>query len=173
VNTGGFAGISGFGARLERRFLGARFIPEYIDAFYGVDRYDEGADRGKESALAGKHSSDGWYGEVSGMVLQTIEIVGGFSRLQGRPGSGVLHVGIRSGPIRQRWELSGSLDKGAIERLGDLSRRDRTLVELCVGYRISAWSLLYVRFRRTFERQDDGYRLVDVFVPRASLSVAF
>jgi len=173
ANPGRFAGISGFGVRLERRFLGSHFLPEYIDAFYGVDRYDEETALGKETLLDLEPGSDGWYGELSGVILDAVEIVGGFSRAQGRSGSGVLHIDARSRPISQRWEISGGLNKTAIETLGDLTRQERTLAEIRVGYRLNPWSLVYVRLRRTFEKQEEGYRPVDVLIPRVLVSMAF
>lgn len=173
ADLGRLAGMSGLAVRLERRFLGRHFLPAYIDAFYGVDRFDGTFGGGKAGTLDEVGEHDGWYGEVSGAFLDAVDLSAGFSRIQRRPGSGTLHLAVRPQTIRERWEISARLDKTALEKLHHLTQPERTLVEVSVGYRPSVWSLLYLRFRRTFQKQGAGYAPVDVLVPRLSASMMF
>ncbi|MCU0612469.1 MAG: hypothetical protein MUE60_11855 [Candidatus Eisenbacteria bacterium] len=170
---GRLAGVSGLKCRLERRFIGPDFMTEYVDAFYGVDRFVPAGDSGKADALGGESGGGGWYGEVQGVLLGMVAFAAGCSRVQGRSRTGVPHVNMSPRPIRERWEVRLSLNKARIRQLRDITRRDRPLLETTAGYRIRPWAWLCVRSRQTFEKQGAGYSPVSVVVPRISLSVTF
>lgn len=174
IDLGTMAMFSGLQCRLERRFLGARFLPAYMDAFYGVARFDPATGLRKRDLLDATGAHGGWYAELQGTLAGTASLVAGFSRRNGSTGSGAFHVDVAPLAVGQRVQLRASLDATGIETLSDLTESGKTLIELWAGYRLNGWASCYLRFLRTFEKADDGaYRPVDVISPRLTASLAF
>jgi hypothetical protein len=180
---GRFMGISEIQARLERRFLGDHFLPAYFDAFYGVERfqrvYDSVGDTAlvvrKDDILETVESGKAVYGELRGVILGLVSLLGSYQYTDNRPHSGVLHMEASVEGFQGLVDLRGRIDKSGIEKGSQVFEADeRTLLEGEVGYRLNLYSMLYVRYRRTFQLQSDGsYEPVDVVVPRLVISIAF
>jgi len=180
---GRFMGISEIQARLERRFLGDRFIPAYFDAFYGVERYqkiyDSTADTSfvirKEDILDTVERGRAVYGELRGVVLGLVSLLGSYQYTDNRSHSGILHLEASLETFKGLVDLRGRIDKSSIEKTSDIFEADnRTLLEGEIGYRLNFYSMLYVRYRRTFQLESDGsYEPVDVVAPRLVISIRF
>ncbi len=174
-NLGRFAGVSDIQARLERRFLGDAFIPAYFDAFYGLQRYDPSTGLNKKALLDSVESGRAVYGELRGTILGVVTVMGGYQYIDERPHSGVLHFDGTLEGFPGGISFRASLDKTGIEKASDLFDEDEsTLMEAEMGYRLNVYTMLYVLYRKTFERQEDGsYRAVEVIKPRLAISMEF
>jgi len=183
ADLGRLLGISEIRTRLERRFLGDNFLPAYFDAFYGVDRYVESVAepsestvvRRKEDLLASIESGKAVFGELRGVFLGLITLSGSYQYTDDRPHSGLLHLEGELQGLKGLIELNGRIDKTGIEKGSEIFEKDdRTLLEGEIGYRLNPYSMLYVRYRRTFQKQENGtYEPIDVVTPRLVISVVF
>jgi hypothetical protein len=181
--VGRFMGISEIQARLERRFLGDHFLPAYFDAFYGVERFQQMYDSTldttfvvrKDEILETVERGKAVYGELRGVVLGLVSLFGSYQYSDDRPHSGILHLEASLEGFKGLVDLRGRIDKSCIEKSSDIFEADeRTLIEGEIGYRLNLYSMLYVRYRRTFQLQDDGsYEPVDVVVPRLVIGITF
>lgn len=180
---GRFMGISEIQARLERRFLGDHFLPAYFDAFYGVERFQEMYDSSldsmfvirKDGILETIERGKAVYGELRGVVLGLVSLFGSYQYTDNRSHSGILHLEASLEGFKGLVDLRGRIDKSSIEKFSDIFEADeRTLLEGEIGYRLNLYSMLYVRYRRTFQLQGDGsYEPVDVVVPRLVIGITF
>ncbi len=164
-------GVSGIELRAQWCALGAGFLPEYVDAFYGVDRYDPRTGAGKEATLLDQPASRGWGWRVAGTVQERLLLDAGFSHPVGPRGGGGLHLEIRPHPLGERWELAFRLDEAGLRTLRDVTRAERVLGEVHLGYRFSPLARVYLKGLRTFRRDEGRYRAAGVFVPRVGASV--
>ncbi len=141
--------------KLERRFLGKRFLPSYFGPFYEVERFDNSGVapvRKTDLLLARTSREQGIYGELFGHVLNVVKLLGTFERIDGFANSGRLHLaGFLSrglGPISAR----AIYDKTRIDDFADAFTLDeRSILRAGLGYQVNAYLYLFTDYVRTFE----------------------
>ncbi|OQX95793.1 hypothetical protein B6I21_03545 [candidate division KSB1 bacterium 4572_119] len=171
------AGVAEVTARLERRFLGKEFIPSFFDAFYEVQRYQPDIDMRKGESLAYiQEETKGTYGELVGHILNTIQLVGNFQRLDDTPNSGVLHFAAETKQNVPMFALQATYDKMGIEQMDDVfTLDDRSIARLGIGYKVKPYLVLFMDYIYTFQFDEDlgRYKAQERFSPRVAFVYNF
>lgn len=168
--NGHFAGVAAdlggllntdFHAKFERRWLGKEFMPSYFDAFYEIQRYQEGGLRKTDMLLGITEETRGWFGEFWGKILdERIRVLGMYSYLDDVEESGMLHFELDAPDLVPVLAMHATYDKTAIETLKDVFTLDyRSLARVGVGYRINPFLIMYVDYIWTFEETYPGSRV--------------
>lgn len=142
--------------KLERRFLGEKFIPSYFDAFYELQKFQP-AQNGpirKTDLLALRTSGEkGIYGELYGHVLRAVKLMGTFQRVDGASRSGQLHLAALLSRSVARVAARAVYDKTGIDDLKDAFTLDeRSILRAGFGYQINTYLYLFTDYIWTFER---------------------
>lgn len=168
------------GAKLEERFLGKEFIPQYFDGFYQVERYRDssGVPLRKEFLLATVDTAgkNGTFGELAGYVLDKVSLKGNFQHLANLKYSGILHLAAQAPKLVPKTDFTLAYDQKAIESSRDLFKANQyTLVTIEAGREVYPHFMFYLTYQRTFEyrTQDEkgnavtpGYYPIEKFSPR-------
>ncbi|MFQ5629803.1 MAG: hypothetical protein ACE5I1_13645 [bacterium] len=147
----GIGGTFSFIAQLERRFLNADFLPAYFNAFYEIDRFrpmpgDTAVFR-KEDLLAKQPKTRGTFGLLRGTVLNTIDVLGTFERLDGISNSGVLHIQAIVPNTVPKMSLRAAYDRTGIDSFSDAFQLDnRSVARLGLGYKINPFIVVYMDY---------------------------
>ena len=166
------------GAKLEQRFLGQRFIPQYFDMFYEVDRYRvmDSIPVRKSYLLNGVTvARNGTYGEISGNVLGKVRIMGSGYKTQGADSSGILHIEATAPDLIPKGDVRAYYDQKKIQSLSDLfAKKENMLMTADIGYQ-AYWKLwVYLTYQITYEKQeDDSYLTRKKFSTRLALKFNF
>ncbi len=173
-------------AKLEQRFLGRRFVAQYFDRFYELERYQPGPFPLRKSYVVGLDSQahHGTYGEMSATLVGKLEILGSYQYTYQVPKSGVLHFGSQLPDLIPKVELSAAYDHKGIGEFGDMGRQDENfLFTVEGGYQIYPHVMLYLSYLRTYEMRnydDDNnqlpepvYKPVEKFSPRLAVKFKF
>jgi hypothetical protein len=166
------------GAKLEQRFLGKRFIPQYFDMFYEVDRYRvmDSIPVWKSAWLNGvTEARNGTYGEISGNVLGKVRIMGSGYKTRGADSSGILHIEATAPDLIPKGDVRAYYDQKKIQSLSDLfAKKENMLLTADVGYQ-AYWKLwMYLTYQVTYEKQnDDSYLTRKKFSTRLALKFNF
>jgi len=143
------AGVFLLGAKLERRWLGDRFVASCFNQFYEVER------NSKPALLDTVTASSGVFGELSGNLLGAFYILGNYEQYSDRRGSAHIEA-VTS-------EFGGVFfkcyyDRGSMKGLADLFTRfdDNVLLGLEAGYSISGPIYLVLTRERSFVERDNG-----------------
>jgi len=170
------AGILNLQAKLERRFLGEKFIPSYFDAFYEIDRYIPGYGRKEQRLYAVTEGHRGTYGELYARVLGQIELIGTFQRLDDQRKSGVLHLQALAPKAIPGLAFHATYDKKEIETIEDIRTLDsRSVARAGAGYKIRPYLTLYVDYIWSFvyDEEKESYKPQERIEPRLALSYNF
>ena len=166
------------GAKLEQRFLGQRFIPQYFDMFYEVDRY-----RVVDSIPVWKsawlnyitEARNGTYGEISGNVLGKVRIMGSGYKTRGLDYSGIFHAEASAPDLIPKGDVRACFDQKNIQKLSDLfAKKENMLLTADVGYQ-AYWKIwMYLTYQITYEKQEDeSYLTRKKFSTRLALKFNF
>ncbi|GBD94931.1 hypothetical protein BMS3Abin05_02547 [bacterium BMS3Abin05] len=173
-------GLLSLDARLERHFLGKRFVANYFDAFYQIYRYlPDGAGSGipKVASLdAITTETKGIYGALYGRILGTIELTGSFQHLDARPKSGLLHLGADATKIIPVLALHAAYDKMGIENVKDVFTLDnRSIARVGVGYKVKPYLIVYMDYIWSFvlDEKDNLYKPQERIEPRITFNYPF
>ncbi len=150
----GIGGIFNFRAQLERRFLNKNFIPSYFDAFYEIDRHRivDNVAVPKVSLLDSSTATRGVFGLLYGSVLNTIEVVGTFQKLDGVSNSGIMHLQATVPETVPNISARATYDRTGIAGFGDAFKLDeRSVARLGIGYKIGQFLALYFDYIWTFK----------------------
>jgi hypothetical protein len=162
-------GLVSLEAKLERRWLGEQFIPNYFNTLYELERgLPAGYD--KRSILAETASSKGLFGELSGNIGGIFRLLGSFQKQDGISHSGIMHLEARLVELLPNIRLLAYYDKTNIETFKDALTLDifsQAVAE--VGYKAYGFLWVSLRYRWNFiETSPNVYEPQERFEPRVS-----
>lgn len=174
-------------AKLEQRFLGKRFVAQYFDRFYEVERYQPGPFPLRKSYVVGLDSTanNGTYGELAATLVGKLDILGSYQYTYQVPKSGVLHLGTKLPDLIPKVELAAAYDHKGIGEFGDMGKQDENfLFTVEGGYEVYSHVMLYLSYLRTYERRTQDkdeagnllepyYKAVEKFSPRLAVKFKF
>lgn len=174
------AGIAEASARLERRWLGDKFLPSYFDAFYEIERYspqeDESIFRKDEALALITDEVHGVFGELVGHVFNTLHLVGNFQRLDDIKNSGILHLAAEIPDAVPKIAAHATYDRRGIEKASDLIKLDDdSVARVGIGYKIKPYLLLYMDYIYSFKFDEEAnkYKAQERFEPKVSFIYNF
>lgn len=189
-NIFGVSGLFDFGAQLERRFLGAEFLPAYFGPFYELERTSfqnpgTGQSVPKKKYLDNQNqSTSGTFGLLYGQVLNTLRLVGTYERRDGKPKSGILHVEATLPETIPKVAFRAMYDDKNIDNVRDVFKLDEnSAARLGIGYRMDPL-IFYVDYIYTFRYDPNkpdpktglpkgGYVVQKRFEPQLAVAVTF
>jgi len=168
------ANLLSLDAKLERRWIGDKFLPNYFNTLYELER-GLPAGQDKRSMLASSTKSKGIFGELSGNIVNLLRLVGSYQYLDGVPYSGLLHLEARLIDLIPNVRLIAYYDKTNIEKFKDIRTLDiysQAVAEL--GYVTYGILMVSLRYRWNFIEVTPGvYKPQERFEPRVSLVYDF
>ena len=178
ADIGSLFGLAEFHAKFERRWLGREFMPAYFDAFYEIQRYQEGGLHKADLLLGITDETRGWFGEFWGKVLDDrIRVIGMYSFLDDVSESGALHFELDAPDLVPVLAVHATYDKIGINNVGDVFTLDnRSMARVGVGYKINPFLIMYLDYIWTFEETTPGsnvYRPQERFEPKLVLAYRF
>jgi len=174
----GIAGVFDLTAQLERRFLGDEFLPGYFGPFYELERYqvDGNTVFRKKDSLKQAKETHGTFGLLYGHVLNAIQLLGTFERLDDQPNSGRLHLEATLPNTLPKIAARAMYDRRNIEGFGDAFDFDEDSVARAgLGYKIYPFLILYGDYVWTFRFDEaaNKYKVQKRFEPQIALSFTF
>ncbi len=174
-------------SKLEQRFLGAEYLPQYFDRFYEVERYQFGAIPPRKVLLLNylTESRNGTYGELTATLVGKLTILGSYQAIHKVPYSGMLHFGTDLSKLipNNKMEIRAAYDQTHINSGKDLfTNNENTLVTVEGGYQVYPHVMLYLTYLKTYEKttKDDAgneipayYKSVEKFSPRLAVKFSF
>ncbi len=153
-----FVGIFQLAAKFEKRFNNDEFIPQIYGPLYELHRKAgipvETGNNGPQvgvsifDMLGSATSTEGYFGELSGHIINRVLLTGNFQKLNGVENSGVLHLEASAPRLVPKFELRGYYDKTGIETFEDARTLDnRSLATAEVSYRLNRFMLLTMLYR--------------------------
>ncbi|MGA9408556.1 MAG: hypothetical protein WBW71_15590 [Bacteroidota bacterium] len=140
--------------KLERRFDGERFIANYFDTFYELDRYElSGTTLTTKAQMLDNITSaePGYFGDLTIGILGKLQIRGTYSKLDKIDTSGTLHVGTSTGSILPMFVIDAGYDKKYIKSNKDLfTLDDRSLLYASAGYKPYPFMIVSMLYLWTF-----------------------
>ncbi len=164
-------GLFSLDARLERRWLGDKFLPNYFNTLYELQRsLPQGLD--KKSILELSPKSKGVFGELAGNIAGVVRLIGSYQHQDGVSHSGLFHLEARLFDVVPGIRLLAYYDKTNVETFKDLRTLDiysQAIAEL--GYMAYGFLMVSMRYRWNFIKTEDGsYVPQERFEPRLSLN---
>lgn len=149
------AGTLSFIAQLERRYLNANFLPAYFNAFYEIDRFRIGPNSTiafrKEDLLTNQPKTRGTFGLLRGTVLNTLDVLGTYERLDGVSNSGILHLQAIVPNTVPKMSFRATYDRTGIDSFSDAFALDnRSVARLGLGYKINPFIVVYMDYIWTY-----------------------
>lgn len=162
VTAGRLLNLFHITAQFERRFLGERFLPNYFNAFYELDRFnviDDTTIVRKKDLLAGQQKARGFFGLLYGDVLGLMQLTGTFEKLDAVPNSGILHAEAVLPNTIPGFSARAIYDRTGIGSFSDAFKLDnRSIARLGLGYKLNAFTVLYLDYIWTYKIEADGRR---------------
>lgn len=147
-------GLVNLFTKFERRFTGDKFIANYFDTFYELDRYElSGAVFSSKAQQLDRTNSPGpgYFGDLTVAVLGRIQIRGMYSKLDRVDTSGTLHVGTSTGSLLPVVIVDAGYDKKEIKNTKDLFTLDeRSQLYASVGYKPYPFMIVSTLYLWTF-----------------------
>ena len=174
----GIAGVFDFTAQLERRFLGDEFLPAYFGPFYELERNEvrNGIVFRKKDLLKNAKDTHGTFGLLYGHVLNAIQVLGTYERLDGRENSGILHIEASLPSTLPNIAARAMYDRRGIDGFGDAFDFDEnTVARAGLGYKIYPFLIFYTDYVWTYEFDENKqeYKVQRRFEPQIALSFTF
>lgn len=174
----GIAGVFDFTAQLERRFLGEGFLPAYFGPFYELERYQADGDQvfRKKEALRAAPKTRGTFGLLYGHLLNIVQVIGTFERLDGQPNSGKLHAEASLPNTVPRIAARALYDRRGIDGWSDAFDFDKdTVARAGVGYKLYPFLIFYTDYVWTYQFDEGAnrYKVQRRFEPQIALSFTF
>ena len=140
--------------KFERRFTGEKFIANYFDSFYELDRYElSGAALTSKAQMLDNVTSaqPGFFGDLTIAVLDKLQIRGMYSKLDKIDTSGTLHIGTSTGSLLPMFVVDAGYDKKYIKNNKDIfTLDDRSLLHASIGYKPYPFVLVSMLYLWTF-----------------------
>lgn len=171
-----FLGLFSLSAKLERRFLGEQFLPNYFNTLYELERViiEEGTD--KRTILENTGKTEGVFGQLAGNIAGKIKLIGSYQRQHGVKNSGILHFEAKMHDLIPDVRLRATYDKTGIETFEDARTLDvRSIATAEIGYRTYSFliiSILY-RWNYIYNEEEMVYKPQERIEPRISFSYTF
>lgn len=167
-----FVGVFGLAARFEKRFNNARFLPNLYGPLYDLDRQLALLDQ-----LAAAPKTEGYFGELSGQVLNRVRLLGSFQKLNAIPNTGTLHLEASAPNLIPRIEVRGYYDKTGIETFEDARTLDnRSILTAEASYELNRFLLVTMIYRWYWVETGDNtgiFKPVERIEPRLSFRYSF
>ena len=168
----GIGGLFSIGAQLERRFLGREFLPTYFDPFYERDRDTKRPDQ----LITQDKNRRGTYGLLFGHLLNTVQLVGSFERIDGVPESGRLHMHGSIPKTVSNFTARASYDDRAVDSFSDVFKLDEnSAARLGIGYKINPYLIFFMDYVWTFRFDEETreYKVQKRFEPQLAFQYTF
>ncbi|HTY08171.1 MAG TPA: hypothetical protein VMF29_03315 [Candidatus Edwardsbacteria bacterium] len=183
-------GIVDVGAKLEQRFMGKKFVAQYFDRFYELERYRLLTTPLGTSYPIYKYDGmpnearNGTFGELSATVLGKLDITGNYQYTYKIPKSGILHFETDLSKVVPKVELRAAYDHKGIGDFKDIGKHDENVLTTVEGgYMVYPHVMLYITYLRTYEWRtmdkdnnplpEPGYQVVEKFSPRVAVKFSF
>lgn len=174
-NTGFMVSLKGLGivnlsTKFERRFNDGKFLPNYFDALYEIERYRDmgGFPAGKVMALEAITNADnGWFGALRADVLNYATVYGSYQRLDKTPNSGILQLKADLSPKDGAYVLYAGYDKTGIQNESELFTTDeRSHAYVEAGYKPYKFLIVSLVYHWTYLPVRDGSNNVIGYEPQ-------
>ncbi len=169
-------GLANASVKLEHQWIGDRFMPEYFDQFYELNRYVPG-DSGyfsKATQLQNAKGGNGWYGQITVAILQNFQIIGGYRGIDHDPNGGLLHLETRFPNVVPMIAFSAGYDRYGIQTFKDAFQLDqRSLLYAFFGYKPYPFMTVGFNYYWTFIPQDGKYAVQKRIEPRVTFNFSF
>ncbi len=153
-------GILNIGTRFERRWQGDKYIPNYFDAFYEVDRYNlDGLNFSSKAQQLNNVVSPGpgYFGDLLVDLMGIIQVRGWYSKYDKVEDSGILHLGTGLGNKIPMIHAEAGYDKKYIRDNKDVFTLDeRSLLYAELGYKPYPFMIISALYTWTFKPQEDA-----------------
>jgi len=170
-------GIATASIKLEHQWIGDRFIPEYFDQFYELERYPLSNLRGfssKAEQLDSTKKSQGWFGQLTIAVLGQFEVIGAYRGIDHDPQGGLLHLETRFPNVLPTIVFSASYDRHTNNKLNDAFRLDeRSLLYAFFGYKPYPFMTVGFNYFWTFIPENGTYVVQKRVEPRVMVNFSF
>lgn len=175
VNTGLMVSLDGLGivklsTKLERRFNEGKYLPNYFDALYEVERFRtvNGAPAGKIMQLESITETDnGWFGAIRADIANYAVIYGSYQRLDKTPHSGILQLKTDLSPKDGSYVLYAGYDKSGIQSESEIFTADeRSHAYVEVGYKPYKFLIVSLVYHWTFLPERDSGNNVIGYLPQ-------
>ena len=162
--------------KVERQFLGDKFIPEYFDQFYELERYTPAASPfvSKAALLDSTKGSNGWYGQLIVALMQNFKIVGFYRGLDNDSTGGLMHLETRFPNVIPTVVFSAGYDRTRVKNFGDLFKLDdHSLLYAFLGYKPYPFMTVGMNYYWTFTPENGTYSVQKRVEPRIMFNFAF
>ena len=153
TNFSGMGLVSIF-TKFERRFSGEKFIADYFDTFYELDRYELAGSvfSSKAQMLANVTTAEpGYFGDLTISILGKLQVRGMYSKLDNIDTSGTLHIGTSTRNMLPMFIVDAGYDKKYIKNNKDVFTLDeRSLLYASVGYKPYPFMIVSMLYTWTF-----------------------
>jgi hypothetical protein len=171
-------GIVTASAKLEHQWIGDRFIPEYFDQFYELDRYATdpfgNIIASKALQLDNTKKSQGWYGQLTVAVLGQFEIIGDYRGIDHDPMGGLLHIETQFPNVIPVVTFSAGYYRHTDNTLKDAFRLDdRSLLYAFFGYKPYPFMTVGFNYYWTFIPENGTYQVQKRVEPRVMFNFSF
>ncbi len=165
-------------AQLERRFLNDEFLPNYFDAFYELDRYvlEDSIPVRKIDKVKLAKKTNGTFGLLHGSILNTLEVLGTFERLDGQKNSGIMHLEALVPNSVPKISMHAAYDRIGIDSFSDAFKLDnQSIARAGIGYKIYPFLVFYMDYVWTyrFDTDRDKYVIQKRFEPQIAFVMPF
>ena len=164
-------GLLKLSANVEKRFLGDKFIANYFNTFYELERQ---LDKKSQIELAKK--TEGIFGQLAASILGKLKLIGSYQRLNGIENSGLLHFETRLSDLIPSIRLQATYDKTGIKTFEDVRTLDyRSVATAELGYKTMQYimvSMLY-RWNWVYNEEKNEYKPQERIEPRISFIYEF
>jgi len=147
-------GLLNIFTKFERRFTGERFIANYFDTFYELDRYNLAGTVFSSKAQMLDNvtiAEPGYFGDLTIAILGKLQIRGMYSKLDNIDTSGTLHIGTSTGNMLPIFIVDAGYDKKYIKNNKDVFTLDeRSLLYASVGYKPYPFMIVSMLYTWTF-----------------------
>ncbi|NOX88230.1 MAG: hypothetical protein GXO77_04325 [Calditrichaeota bacterium] len=180
-------GLFGIYAKLEKRYSGEGFLPNYFNSLYELERNSLSAEYfnvnepgvavlTKAQYLNYVGKTEGIFGELAGQILGKIKLVGNYQHNNGLGNSGILHLEARSTDLVPNVQLKYTYDKVGIGTFKDVFTLDyRSVAQAIIGYRTFNYFVVSIVYRWNFiyDEEKQEYKPQERFMPQVSFSMPF
>jgi hypothetical protein len=166
-------GIVTASAKLEHQWIGDRFVPEYFDQFYEIERFNA-AGTIKSQQLDSVKKSAGWNGQLTVSVLGKFQVIGDYRGIDHDPQGGLLHLETQLPSVIPVVSLSAGYDRHTNNTIGDVFKLDaRSLLYAFLGYKPYSFMTIGFNYYWTFIPENGTYQVQKRIEPRVMFNYSF
>ncbi len=171
-------GVATASVKLEHLWIGDRFIPEYFDQFYEIDRYETdplgNIINSKALLLDNTKGAQGWSGQLTVAVLGKFQIIGDYRGIDHDPQGGLLHLETQFPNVIPIVTFSAGYDRHTDNTLKDAFKLDsRSLLYAFLGYKPYPFMTVGLNYYWTFIPMNGTYQVQKRIEPRVMFNFSF